>query len=131
VGARDPLRVRLIAEPHSVGQARRAVESHLRSGGLDGDILANLLIAVSEAASNAVVHAYRNCQSPGDFSVELDHGDRALDLAVRDHGCGPLPNPDSQGVGMGIPLMSSLSDRFEINGSPDDGTEVRMSFRLP
>jgi hypothetical protein len=31
---------------------------------------------------------------------------------------------------MGIPLMSSLSERFEINGSPGEGAEVRMSFPL-
>jgi anti-sigma regulatory factor (Ser/Thr protein kinase) len=131
MGAGDPLRVRLTAEPQSVGQARRAVEAHLRSAGFTDDLLANVLVAVSEAATNAVVHAYRDSESPGDFSIDLDLDTDSVELRVRDQGCGPTPNPDSPGIGMGIPLMSSLSESLEITGSPGDGTEVRMSFRVP
>jgi serine/threonine-protein kinase RsbW/stage II sporulation protein AB (anti-sigma F factor) len=128
--ARDPLRVRLTAEPHSVGQARHAVEAHLRAAGLDGHLLADVIIAVNEAASNVVAHAYRDADLPGEFALDLDRDGDELQVTVRDEGCGPLPNPNSEGIGMGIPLMSSLSETFEIKGNPDFGTEVRMTFRL-
>src|SRR5688572_27253610 len=104
MGARDPLRVRLPAEPQSVGQARHAVDAHLRGAGIDDHLRADVIVAVSEAASNVVAHAYRDADIPGEFAVDLDREGDELKVTVRDEGCGPLPNPNSESVGMGIPL---------------------------
>jgi serine/threonine-protein kinase RsbW len=130
MGARDPLRVRLSAEPASVGQARHAVEAHLRADGINSELLADILVAVNEAASNVVAHAYRDVETPGEFAIDLDREGDELHVTVRDDGCGPLANPNSEGLSMGIPLMSSLSETVEIKGSAGRGTEVRMSFRV-
>jgi serine/threonine-protein kinase RsbW len=131
MGARDPLRVRLTAEPASVGQARHAVEAHLRAAGLNGDFLGDVLLAVNEAVSNAVAHAYRDSDIPGEFAIHLERDAAELQVTVHDQGCGPLPNPNSEGTRMGIPLMTTLSERLEIKGKPGRETEVRMTFRLP
>lgn len=115
------MRVRLIVEPASVGQARRAVEAHLRATGIDDSLLADILIAVHEAASNAVAHAYRDSDIPGEFAVYLDREADELRVTVLDQGCGPLPDPDSAGLGMGIPLMTSVSESLEITRSRNSG----------
>jgi hypothetical protein len=50
--------------------------------------------------------------------------DDTTEIAVRDQGCGPIPNPDSAGIHMGIPLMSALRDTSTIEGQPGQGTTV-------
>jgi hypothetical protein len=41
------------------------------------------------------------------------------------------PRADSPGVGLGLPIVTSLAASFEISDGPAGGTEVRMGFRLP
>ena len=52
-----------------------------------------------------------------------------LNLLVRDHGRGLVPRLGSQGLGMGLPLIASLSDTLDVR-TTERATEVRMAFRL-
>jgi len=56
--------------------------------------------------------------------------DTRLLVAVRDEGRGMLPRPDSPGLGLGLPLIATLTETLELGRSPDDRTEIRMTFRL-
>ena len=38
------------------------------------------------------------------------------------------PRPDSPGLGVGLPLIASLTEALELVNRADGGTEVRMSF---
>src|SRR3712207_7311397 len=50
---------------------------------------------------------------------------------VSDIGRGVVPRPDSPGLGLGLPLMSTLALSVAIgDGENNRGTEVRMSFAL-
>ena len=49
---------------------------------------------------------------------------------MRDHGRGMMPRADSPGLGVGLPLMASLSESLELSNRADGGTEVRMAFLL-
>jgi len=127
----EPLQVRLSARAENVALVRRLVTEHLHSLDCASEAcIGAVRLALTEAAGNVVLHAYRDGDQPGEFEVELRPDGERLDLVVRDQGCGPTPNPDSPGIGMGIPLMSSLSDSLEIQGDAGRGTEVRMSFAL-
>ena len=57
-------------------------------------------------------------------------GGLLLAVAVRDEGHGMLPRPDSPGLGLGLPLIATLSESLELGRAEDDRTEVRMTFRL-
>jgi stage II sporulation protein AB (anti-sigma F factor) len=116
----------LPAVPASVPQLRHGVRAALEPTGVE---TANVELAVSEAVSNAVRHGYR--EHTGAVEVELFLDDAAVEVVVRDHGVGPLPHPGSEGAGMGLVLMRSLADRFELEGEPGGGTTVRMEFALP
>jgi serine/threonine-protein kinase RsbW/stage II sporulation protein AB (anti-sigma F factor) len=131
MGTDELLRVRVRAEPENVGAARRTLEDGLRAAGLNGDLVGDVLIATNEAVSNVVAHAYRHRPGPGDLELSVSREGGRLTVIVADDGCGPVPNPESPGLGMGIPLMTALSESIEIRGEPDRGTEVRMSFQLP
>jgi serine/threonine-protein kinase RsbW/stage II sporulation protein AB (anti-sigma F factor) len=54
----------------------------------------------------------------------------ALRVTVRDEGMGIVPRPDSPGLGLGLPLIATLTESLELGKAPDDRTEVTMVFRL-
>jgi serine/threonine-protein kinase RsbW/stage II sporulation protein AB (anti-sigma F factor) len=56
--------------------------------------------------------------------------DGRLAIAVATTAAGMLPRPDSPGLGLGLPLIATLSETLELGRGRDDRTEVRMTFRL-
>jgi len=87
-------------------------------------------LAVSEAAANAVVHAYRDSRAPGDVRVFIEQAEELLTVGVLDNGIGMSPRADSPGAGLGLSLIADLADRCEINVAPDGGTEIIISFQI-
>ena len=94
---------------------------------MDPDGIEAVRLAVSEAATNAVVHAYRD--AAGDLAVRASATDAELLVVVSDTGIGLGPRPDSPGLGLGMPLIASVTSRFRIV-SGEAGTEVHMTFPL-
>lgn len=119
------------AQPPQVAAIRRAISAFAKRRGADTATLIRLELAVSEAATNVVLHAYRTPGAGGHIHVMacLDRG--TLEVTVRDDGCGMAPRPDSPGMGLGLSLMASESDHFEARTVEGGGTEVQMDFLLP
>src|SRR5919205_3332794 len=63
--------------------------------------LADVKLAVTEACTNVVVHAYPDGEGPMSVSAALR--DRRLTVVVSDEGRGIVPRPDSPGLGLGLP----------------------------
>jgi serine/threonine-protein kinase RsbW len=112
--------------PPGVGQLRRAVAEIARQAGMPAADIDAVRLAASEAASNAVVHAYRERAGELRIRARVDAGE--LQLVIADEGDGLAPRTDSPGLGLGLPLMAHLSERFEIVSGPD-GTEIHLAFR--
>ncbi len=72
-------------------------------------------VVVSEAVTNAVLHAYRDREQPGRVHVSASLDDDGVEVAVDDDGLGMRPRVDSPGVGLGLPLMADLADRVEVS----------------
>jgi serine/threonine-protein kinase RsbW len=107
----------------SVREARRAVREYAEGVGADPVVVE---LAVSEAATNVVLHAYRD-ERPESFAVSAwVEGERLL-VVVRDRGMGMVPNPESPGVGLGLPIISSLADSVEMDSGPE-GLTLTMTF---
>lgn len=123
---RDPRAVRLRAVPSSVAQARMAAVVRARELGGTPELVDAVRLAVSEAATNAVLHA-----AAEHLWVGVGADDGLLQVTVSDDGHGMRPRADSPGVGLGLPIVSSLAESFEIVDGPVGGTEVRIGFRLP
>jgi stage II sporulation protein AB (anti-sigma F factor) len=121
------------AQPSQVPAIRRAVAEIARECGAPQETLVQIRLAVSEAATNAVLHAYRDVgmAHTGDVRVVVRATDEScLDIRVRDHGVGPLPRRDSPGLGLGLGLMAHDADSFEVRAAPGGGTEVVLRFAL-
>jgi anti-sigma regulatory factor (Ser/Thr protein kinase) len=91
--------------------------------------LSDIKLAVTEACTNVVVHAYEDGEE-GPLDVAATLVDARLIVVVRDRGRGIVPRPDSPGLGLGLPLIATLAESLELGTSADDETEVRMTFRL-
>ena len=112
---------------------RRAVGDAARRLGAGDELLLQVNLAVTEALTNAVQHAYRDRADAdvGEVRVLVASGDGAtVVVRVRDDGIGPAPRRDSPGRGLGLCLMAHETDRFEMTRSPDGGTEVVLHFCL-
>ena len=120
------LDVDLPAEPQSASRARCAVLHALNGIAVDRDAVG---VVVSEAVTNAVVHAYRDRERPGQVHVSASLDDDGVDITVADDGMGLRPRTDSPGVGLGMPLIADLADRVEITGA-HPGTRVAAHFAL-
>lgn len=115
------------ALPSQIAVARRGVTAYARRADIV-DVGA-VELAVSEAITNAVVHAYRDRPNPGVVSVVADHPpDDGLVVTVEDDGCGLIPRHDSPGVGLGLALLARLTEALEFETRPGGGTRVAMRF---
>lgn len=127
----DPaVRLRLPAVPENVGLVRQALAGLAEQLGVDAARLADMKIAITEACTNAVLHAYDERGGPLETAMTVDHGRLVLTVRDRGHGIHPLPT-ETQGppLGFGLALIASLADEFGIAGSRH-GTEVRIAFAL-
>lgn len=115
----------LAAEPASVSAARHALAEFVAGHAVDR---AAVEVAVSEAVSNGVVHAYRDADATGRILLRAHFEGRTLRVAVSDQGRGMRPRPDSPGLGLGLPLIAQLATHVDI--ASDRGTTVVMHFAV-
>jgi anti-sigma regulatory factor (Ser/Thr protein kinase) len=118
------------ADSRSVSLARHAVTGFAREHGVPGDVLESVALAVSEACTNVVVHAYRDSAAAGSISVGLELEERSLHVQVGDDGVGMGPRTDSPGLGLGLPIIAKVADGFAVEPGPRGGTELCMRFDL-
>jgi anti-sigma regulatory factor (Ser/Thr protein kinase) len=126
---RSALARRFPARADQVRLARREVEAYAREhGAVDPDGIA---LAVSEAVTNVVVHAYIDAPEPGDVEVFAErHPGDGLEIQVCDDGRGRRPRRDSPGLGVGLPIVARLAQRFRVETRPGGGTAVSMLFAV-
>jgi anti-sigma regulatory factor (Ser/Thr protein kinase) len=117
------------ALPRSVSDARAALKAWLGALAVDDLIVHDIALALSEACSNVVMHAYRDGGGWGRFRVLAERVDDAVTVTVADDGCGMTPRSDSPGLGLGVPLIAALTDALDVRCGPDGrGTQVWMRF---
>ena len=129
--AAPDVRLTMPARPEGVAVVRQALAGMADALDFDAAVLADMKMAVSEACTNVVVHAYDHAD--GFIEVEMAADEHGLTIRVRDHGSGIQPGAERTrevpALGLGLPLIAALSDAFELRGSSGHGTEVQMTFR--
>ena len=126
----EPLTASWPAVPEAVADLRRRVVDFARRSGAPDDAISSIRLAVSEAATNVVLHAYADEPQPGPVHVRAELDDAQLRVVVADDGRGMRPRPDSPGLGLGLPLIAQLAEAFEVESGPAGGTSLCMRFRV-
>jgi len=114
----------------SVGEARRVTRRWAAAHGADAEIEDAIALCVSEAFTNAVVHAFRDRPRPGTVEIEAMARDHDVSITIHDDGSGFRPRIDSPGLGLGMPLMTSLADHMEVDNLGHGGTAITLRFAV-
>ncbi len=119
----------LPARAENIALIRHAFGALGETLAVNEELLSDVRLAVTEACSNVVVHAYAE-ESPGPLEVLATLDDSTLTVVVRDEGPGIAPHPDSPGLGLGLPLIASLAESVHLGRDEQERTEVCMTFSL-
>ena len=102
--------------------------------------VSDMKCAVSEAVTNAIVHAYEGCV--GKIKIKLSLTDeRIIIVDIIDKGKGienieqavkPLftTNTDGERSGMGFTVMETFTDKMKVFSKPGSGTRVRLVKKI-
>ena len=133
------VKMRIKAEPRLLGAVRGAVRAYLAGAGINGDRLDEAVLAVDEACTNCIRHAYGG-NTECSYSVELSEDEQGIVVAVTDDGA-PCPEsklakrdieaPSREAVtpgGLGIQLIHRAFDEVHYASRGDAGN--RMEMRL-
>ena len=122
------VRLTLPARPENVAVIRHVLGAFAEALQLPADLVEDMRLAVTEACTNVVRHAYHDGE-PGPIDVVIRPNGNHLELIVSDHGAGIGPSPDLAGPGLGLPLIAALADHVEIEHGPSHGSSLAMTFQ--
>ena len=131
--------MKLQMESRSVNEAYARVAVSAFAASLDPTVeeLNDIKTAVSEAVTNAVVHAYDKEKGVVEIECKLDEKARWIEIVVRDFGKGiedvqkavePFftTAPGDERSGMGFTIIQTFMDEMSVESAIGKGTSVRM-----
>ena len=138
-GPAQAIRLTIPAKPEYITLGRLALTGIARLGPepMSQEVLGDLKLALTEACTNSVRHAYDAEGGLVEILYEL-HPDRLV-VEVRDRGEGFEPPAEPGAVfesdelsegGLGIAIIEALADEFEIGEGEDGGSRLRFVKRL-
>jgi serine/threonine-protein kinase RsbW len=121
------VRLSVPAVPENVAVVRHLLGAFAEALRLPPDMVEDMRLAVTEACTNVVRHAYED--EPGPIDVVIHPDDDMLVVVVSDRGRGLGGSADISGPGLGLPLIAALADSIDLQELPIRGSRLTMSFR--
>jgi serine/threonine-protein kinase RsbW len=127
--------VTLPSDPSQVSQVEPLLERFTHRLNISSDVYGNMLISLTEAVSNAILHGNQG-DNTKQVCISMQRHNDALEVSVSDQGPGfdphVVPDPTSADCiekcgGRGLFLMKHLSDDCRFVGN---GSTVRMRFKI-
>ncbi|HWE10726.1 MAG TPA: SpoIIE family protein phosphatase [Solirubrobacteraceae bacterium] len=119
------LHMRLSADPQVLADTRRILRRWLRAGGAGDLATMEITLAVSEACTNAIEHAYS--PAPAAFQLHASVVDGTARIVVSDAGRWRPPRGTNRG--RGLKIIESAMDEVVVDAAPS-GTQIVMTRRL-
>jgi serine/threonine-protein kinase RsbW len=123
------------ARPEYIALGRLALTGLSRTRSLSAEVLADLKLALTEACSNSVRHAYDEGRE-GVVEIRYELQDDRIVIEVNDDGSGFDPETLERAEeeldegGLGIAIIRALTDELEIGPRPGGGSRLRFSKLL-
>lgn len=129
------LRYRFAARADALAGMRQALRDRLQAKGVPEGEIVRLVLAVDEASSNVIRHAYRDCQ-PGEIELTVTRGRGRLRFRLRDFAppvdgrCLKPRNLDEcRPGGLGINLIDDIMDRWRLRALKRRCGNVLVMFK--
>jgi two-component sensor histidine kinase len=106
----------------------------IQQGSVEPEWLMPLALTLNEALSNAFEHAFPHGRT-GQITATLRYAQSSGELVISDDGIG-LPSGFHPGDsnGLGLKILAVFADQMRgqlfVQGSPDQGTEIKLRFPL-
>ena len=128
-------RLEIQSEPASISTVEKMIDNVCEQKKLNEDYYGNILIAITEAVNNAIIHG--NKQNPEKkIIVQCSNSDKDINFTIEDQGDGfdfeNLPDPtDPDNLekphGRGVFLMRNLADEVNFH---ENGRVVELNFTI-
>ncbi|MFW6035571.1 MAG: anti-sigma F factor [Halanaerobiales bacterium] len=127
----------ILGKSGNVGLARLTVATFASELDFNLNELEEIKVAVSEAVTNCIIHAYPI--EEGIIDIELKIIDNKLFIKITDSGIGiddieavlePSYSTKEDHMGLGLAFIDSFMDKFELLSNLDEGTTVKM-MKIP
>jgi serine/threonine-protein kinase RsbW len=123
------------ARAEFIALGRLALTGLARTRALSAEIVADLKLALTEACSNSVRHAYDEGRE-GVVEILYELSDDRIAIQVTDDGSGFNPEileraqEELDEGGLGIAIIRALTDELEIGARPEGGSQLRFTKYL-
>ena len=140
----NEMKLRLPAVSVNESVARACIAAFVADANPSIEELCDVRCAVSEAVTNAVVHAYRGCPDPIHAYVYIScrlYESREITVEISDNGCGIedvnlartpsfTTGDGEERCGMGFLVMESFTDFLSVKSRVGKGTTILMKKKL-
>ncbi|HEY2201653.1 MAG TPA: ATP-binding protein [Solirubrobacteraceae bacterium] len=133
------VRLQLRSQPENISLIRTTLTGVAEAIELPRETLDDITTAVTEAANNVVLHAYRGDSGP--LEIDIHIAESLIEVVVRDEGAGLPRAPDhgslkagetgELGLELGLAVIQALTSEVGFHSRSSGGTEVRMEFATP
>ena len=135
----NQMELKFSAIPENEAFARMVVSAFLVQANPTLSIVSEVRTAVSEAVTNAIVHAYEETSGYVMLRAWIDENNIRLEIEDQGKGIENIEQamqpfytsrPEQERTGMGFALMQSFMDHVRVQSSLGNGTIVFMQKRL-
>ncbi|MEE0830211.1 MAG: anti-sigma F factor [Longicatena sp.] len=132
----NKMQLRVCAKIENDGFVRMCATAFLVPLSLSMDTLMEIKTVLAEAVVNAIIHAYDE-HDDAYVDIMMMYDQRQIVMEIKDYGCGiedinkarvPLYTSKAhlERSGMGMTIMETFCDEFEIESHKNFGTHIRM-----
>ena len=128
------IELRIQTRPENINQLENYVQEVVTQVGMGSNKFADILISLTEAVNNAMIHGNKNCEEKN-VLIRCKGQKTGIAFLVKDEGDGfnpsEVPNPTDENLldccgGRGVYIMTQLADRVKYM---DNGTTVEMYLK--
>lgn len=132
--------LRVKSKTENLSRIRDFVSLNAHEAGIPDTIAENIMLAVDEACTNIIKHAYK-LSPEGEIIININYDDEKFTVTIVDYGKSfdpdRIPRPDLQKYykehrvgGLGMYLMKSLMDDVKYTSVPGEYNQVLMSKKI-
>ncbi len=135
----NQMELKFLAVAENEAFARMVISAFLVQANPTLSVVSEVRTAVSEAVTNAIVHAYEEISGQVILRAWIDENDIRIEIEDMGKGIEDIEqamqpfytsHPEQERTGMGFALMQSFMDHVRVRSSLGNGTVVFMQKRL-